>query len=211
MTLSKISHEIRNPVTLINSFLQLLSEKHPEITEYEYWDDILDNMEYLINLLEELSSYNNSRRLSCKPVEMTPFLKKVASSFRTAPEYLNIHFEWEIPETLPVMNIDETKLRQALLNLLRNALEATESPGYIRLSSHIENDNLLISITDSGCGIPEESLSSIFQPFVTHKAEGTGLGLSIAQNVAEAHQGIITATSQKGQTSFTMCLPLHPL
>lgn len=76
-TLSKVSHEIRNPLTLINSYLQLVEKAHPEVEEYEYWDDILDQMDFLKKLLGELSIYNNSRELHKEPIHIASYLKKL--------------------------------------------------------------------------------------------------------------------------------------
>lgn len=207
-TLSKISHEIRNPVTLINSFLQLMAEKHPEITDYEYWDDIMENMEYLKTLLQDLSSYNNARRLSRQTVYMDIFLEKIAVSVRPVLQYLNIQFECRLRQPLPVLSIDEIKLKQAILNLIRNAEEAIHSPGKICLTAQTEGAFLCISVSDNGPGIPPEYLDTLFDPFVTHKSGGTGLGLSIVKNIAEAHGGSISVTSSDSGSAFTLRLPI---
>lgn len=209
-TLSKISHEIRNPVTLINSSLQLLSEKYPEIADCDYWEDIMDNMEYLKALLQDLSSYNNASRISPQTVYMDIFLEKVAASVRPVLQYLNIQFECRIRHPLPALSIDEIKIRQALLNLIRNAEEAIQSPGKIRLSAQTDGAFLCISVTDNGPGIPKEYLDTLFDPFVTHKPEGTGLGLSIVRTVAKAHGGTVSVQTGSSGTTFTLQLPLSP-
>ncbi|MGI6069557.1 MAG: sensor histidine kinase [Blautia sp.] len=206
--LSKISHEIRNPVTLINSFLQLLSEKKPEVTECEYWDDIMDNMDYLKALLDELSSYNNSYKLNLSPVYMDAFLEKVAASVRPTLTYLDIELECRLRHPLPMLEIDEIKLRQALLNLIRNSQEAIDGPGKIQIEAYTEGPRLFLRITDNGCGIPEEYLDTLFDPFITHKTSGTGLGLAITKNIVEAHKGQISVESLPQMTAFTLCFPI---
>ena len=206
-TLSRISHEIRNPVTLINSFLQLLADKHPEVTGYEYWDEITDNMEYLLALLQELSAYNNSGHLNRQAVYMDVFLEKLAASVRPVLQYLQIQFDCRLRQPLPVLYIDEVKLRQALLNLIRNAEEAIQPPGKICLSALAEEDGLCISVSDTGSGIPGEYLDTLFEPFVTHKTSGTGLGLSIVRTIAEAHGGTVSVQSGPEGTVFTIRLP----
>lgn len=168
----------------------------------------MENMEYLRTLLDELSDYNNSGRLSKKPVYMDLFLEKTAASVQPVLQYLDIHFTLKLRHPLPVMEIDEVKLRQVLLNLLRNAQEAIEPPGEIRLSAYTDHKNFNICIWDNGCEIPPEYLSTLFEPFVTHKAQGTGLGLSIAKKVTEAHGGNILVQSDKKGTQFTLRLPL---
>lgn len=208
-TLSKISHEIRNPVTLINSFLQLLAEKNPEITNCEYWDDIMDNMEYLKALLGELSAYNNSYKLNKAPIYMDVFLEKVAASVRPTLTYLNIDFDCHLRHPLPIMEIDEVKLRQALLNLIRNSEEAIEGTGKIQLQAFSDDTGFSIVITDSGSGIPEEYMETLFEPFITHKTGGTGLGLAITKNIIEAHKGRILVDSSPRGTSITLWFPVN--
>ncbi len=207
-TLSKISHEIRNPVTLINSFLQILEEKCPEVTNSGCWDDIWDNMEYLKSLLNELSSYNNAKKLHLDATYMDVLLEKVVASVRPTLDYLDIRLEYRICHPLPVMNIDETKLRQALLNLIRNAQEALSPGGHIKITGSCQGSICAISVSDNGPGIAPEHLETIFDPFVTYKKNGSGLGLAITKNIVSAHQGEIQVESTLQGTTFTILLPV---
>lgn len=208
--LSKISHEIRNPVTLINSFLQLMATKYPQVEQFDYWEDIQENMEFLIDLLNELSKYNNAFRLNKETIDMNTYLESVANSMRPTLTYLNITLNYEAASALPCMEADKTKLREAILNIVRNASEAISTEGTISIRVWEEQGQLLLTITDNGCGIPEEYLPTLFDPFVTHKKEGTGLGLPIAKQVVESHGGSIHVTSKPGQgSSFKISLPVN--
>ena len=104
---------------------------------------------------------------------------------------------------------DKIKLEEVFLNLLRNAKEAIDGEGTIYLSAERGNDILIIQISDNGCGIPEEHLDSIFEPFKTYKQGGTGLGLSLSKRIIESHHGSISVSSEpeKG-TTFTIKLPI---
>lgn len=206
--LSRISHEIRNPVALLKSQVQLLSDNHPELTAYEGWENLEENLEYLTELLNELSNYNHADLLHLEPVNMTQFLMSVLASARPALDYLDITLQIHLDETLPTLSIDCLKMRQVLLNLLRNAQEAISPPGFIYVEAFCKNEKLFISIKDNGCGIPREYLRTLFEPFVTHKSGGTGLGLAIVKQVIEAHNGTIQVESIPGQGScFTVILP----
>ncbi|MDO4307980.1 MAG: ATP-binding protein [Eubacteriales bacterium] len=199
-TLSKFSHEIRNPLALINSELQLMVSSHPEIAAYEGWDDIMDNLEYVKELLNELSDYNNAGKLSLRPTELSPFLHTVLTSFKPTLDYLGIALETDIPSHLPAFPLDQIKMRQALLNLLRNAQESiSHSRGKIRVQAKILSDGISVSICDNGCGITPDKQQDIFTPFVTFKSGGTGLGLPITQQIVEAHGGHLEITSTPGQ------------
>lgn len=200
ITLSKISHEIRNPLALVSSELQLLSSHHPEVEAYDEWNDILDNIEYIRELLNQLSNYANSWRLDCVPTDMCQFLHTVLDVFSPTLNYLGISLETDISPSLPQLLIDRTKLRQALLNLLRNAQEAVPlSGGRITVRAHAAGGQIHISIRDNGCGITEEQMSALFTPFATFKEGGTGLGLAITRQIVEAHHGRIQLESTPHQ------------
>lgn len=208
LTLSKFSHEIRNPVALINSELQLMAVHHPEITTYENWDNIISNLEYLKNLLNELSNYNNSAKMTLVPTELTPYLKEILSAVKPTYDYLGITLKIDFPDTLPTLQIDRTKIRQALLNLLRNARESiSHNHGVVSFSVKETSNGIIISIKDNGCGITSEQQKNIFKPFVTYKATGTGLGLAITQQIIESHHGQLTLHStSSGGTEFRIFL-----
>lgn len=208
-TLSKVSHEIRNPVTLINSFLQLMATKYPQVEEFDYWEDIQENMTFLIDLLNELSTYNNAFRLNKEDMDLNQFLKSVAASVRPTMKYLNIELSYNGRENLPTIQADATKLRETILNIIRNASEAIPDKGHISMELTRQNQELQIIISDDGPGIPKEYLSTLFDPFVTHKKEGTGLGLAISKQVMEAHGGGIQVSSVPGQgATFLLTLPI---
>lgn len=199
-TLSKLSHEIRNPIALISSELQLMVSSHPEIASYEGWDDIIDNLEYVKELLNELSDYNNAGKLTLYPTELRPFLHSVLASFKPTLDYLGISLKTDIPSHLPRFALDQVKMRQALFNILRNAQESISHPhGIIRVQVILLQDSLCISICDNGCGITQDQQQEIFTPFVTFKTGGTGLGLPITQQIIEAHGGHLEISSTPGQ------------
>ena len=201
LTLSKLSHEIRNPLALVSSELQLMVSSHPEISGYEGWDDIIDNLEYIKELLNELSDYNNAGKLTLCPTELYSFLCSILASYKPTLDYLGIKLEADIPSHLPAIPLDRTKMRQAVLNLLRNAQEAISHPqGKIRVQANVLPDNrVYISICDNGCGISHSQQPDIFTPFVTFKSGGTGLGLPITRQIIEAHGGHLELSSVPGQ------------
>ena len=209
LILSRFSHEIRNPIALIGSELQLIEDTHPEVSAYDYWNDITANLEYTKELLNNLSDYNNAYKLSPKKTELFPYLKAIISSIHPTYEYLGISLAEQISPALPALYIDRIKLKQALLNLFRNAAEAVPaSDGKVKFCAFSSEKAVQISITDNGCGIPEDQLEQIFTPFVTFKKNGTGLGLSITSQIIQAHGGKIYAENEPDSgASFHMLLP----
>lgn len=208
-SLSKISHEIRNPVTLINSFLQMLAADHPEVHTWRYWNDIMENMQFLRDLLNELSTYNNARNLHKSELNPYRLLSSVVESVRPSLREVHIDIQLNKESAVPSFCLDATKLREALLNLIRNAMEAMPEGGKITCTISSDGDKVYIQVIDDGPGIPEEYIPTIFDTFVTHKKDGTGLGLSIAKSVTEAHGGKLTVYTEEGRgTEFTLSLPI---
>lgn len=199
-TLSKFSHELRNPLTLINSGLQMIASAHPEVKEYEHWDDVMDNLDYIKELLDELSAFNNAGHVKRENIDTYSYLRTILSSIKPTLDYLEITLETDIPDSLPSMALDRIRVRQMLLNLLKNAWEAVPIPGgKISFSVIPENSGIRIDIRDNGCGISKEQQATIFQPFFTTKESGTGLGLAVSKQIAQAHSGDIMLESTPGQ------------
>ena len=124
--LSTFSHEIRNPLALITSEMQMLSDSQPQLCFNEHWDNIMENLNYIRELLDELSRYQNAGHISLVQTDLSICLDRITSSFRPALDYLGISFETDIPRDLPQISLDQTKIRQALFNLLRNAQESIQ-------------------------------------------------------------------------------------
>ena len=214
---SMITHEIRNPLTLVYSTVQLIESKHPEVTQYEYWSDLHHDLDDMIKLLDELSSYNNSSRLHIRTIDSCSFFKKLSLSFATSIVNQNIEFVSRIDPDLPYIQCDEVKLREVFINLLFNARDAVNEAyenhicknPIIQMSLSHDSNHLKIVIEDNGCGIPKERLTNIFEPFVTYKKHGTGLGLAIAAGIIKSHHGTIQAASVPDTgTTFTLTLPI---
>lgn len=221
MDVSTISHEIRNPLTIVYSTLQLIESQHPEVKTFKHWESMHQDIEYMKELLEELSAYNNGECLSTAPIDTNTFFKTTALSFATSIIDTDIEFTSKIEPELPAINGDTIKLRQLILNLLTNARDAvtdrslTEEKNGNHFRPHINlevcqyQSKLIATVTDNGCGMTNEQIENIFEPFVTHKKNGTGLGLAISSRVAKAHHGTLTAASTPCvSTVFTLTLPI---
>lgn len=207
--LQKISHEIRNPVTLISSFLQLVESEHPEVTHFKYWDQIMENMDFLKKLLDEISDYNRSTVIHVETINLYHMLENIVLDMAPTLSKRGIQLKLHKRSALPPLNADSVKLRQAFHNLIRNSAEAINKNGTISIDIYYKNESIIITFADDGPGIPQEYLSTIFDPFVTHKKEGTGLGLAITKNIISAHNGTIIAESQEGSGAiFTLSLPI---
>lgn len=217
---SKVSHEIRNPLTLIYSSLQLVEKKHPELTDTELWGQLRQEVQDTIALLNELSSYNNSDTLKLELLRPSVFLASLDTAFRPSMESMGIEFDTYTINKIPPIYADPLKLKEALTNLLRNAQDAlsalpvTSDPvsKHIELYAEYTGHFVNFHVRDNGIGIPDEYIDTLFDPFVTHKANGTGLGLSIVKNIITNHDGSITLLTNdcppNTYTDFCLSLPI---
>lgn len=205
---STISHEIANPLTLINSSLQVIEVQHPEVKDFAGWNQTMDDLVFMRQLLTDLSAFNNGSTLRYRVFSLGKVLRNVAVSFAMTLEESGIEYKSFIDPKIGDYTGDETKLQEVFINLLKNAKEATPKNGHISLTARRSYNRIIVSITDDGCGIEEDKLESIFLPFTTYKPDGTGLGLSISKRILEAHQGTLAVTSAVGEGStFTVTLP----
>ena len=217
--LSKTSHELRNMLTLIGSSLQLMEKQHPEVEEFKYWKQIMQDLETTNELLVELSGYNESKDLIMQKGDLAKLITNTIASFQSESLNRGILLKESInEETLEYTKeyiFDHLRLKQALVNLIKNALEACEYGDTITVSMNISekpnsngSSSIIICISDTGTPIDQESLSSIFEPYYTTKESGTGLGLAIVKSIIIRHGGDIQVNSTGEETSFFFELPL---
>lgn len=210
-TVSMISHELRNPLTLIYSSLQMMQMQHPEVKNFPHWSQTLNDVEFTCQLLVDLSTFNNGNNLKYSVFSMEQFLKNIAVSFAISLEdtTTSTEFTSSVPEDLGNFTGDKIKLEEVFLNLLKNARDAVGESGQISMTASRHPDSIIILIQDNGCGIPEEHLDTVFEPFKTYKQEGTGLGLALSKRIIDAHGGCLSVSSieHKGST-FTIKLPV---
>ena len=209
-SIGQIGHELRNPLALVYSTVQLIETSHPEVKSIRHWRYMREDIEYMKILLENLSKFNNGERLQLSEIDTCSFLQRLVISFAASLTDTTIEFTSKIEPSLPVLTGDKVKLQELFLNLLQNAKDAVGNTGTISLDAGHEGQNIIIKISDTGCGIAEEDLSDIFNPFITHKQGGTGLGLAIVQRIVQAHQGTIRIESAIDiGTEFIIRLPIN--
>lgn len=204
----QIFHEIKNTVTLINSSMQLLDKKCPSLQEETYWENIKIETTYLKKMVLEISTAGNNSQLQKEPVELNAIIHSLCESMKNT--YPNLQWTLQLSEQDLILNADSTKLRQAILNLMKNSAEAQNGTGSITIQTCIEASNIQISIIDHGGGIPDELKDTAFDLFKTSKKHGTGLGLPITKHIVECHNGSLTLDNKPNVgCTFTIHLPLN--
>jgi PAS domain S-box-containing protein len=214
-TAATFAHEVGNPLNSIFTTLQLLERrlvKHtgpPDDKIMTPMRRITDEIKRLSMLLDEFRSLTRRQILDLQPTQVATLAREVLAGEALAYAARGIEVEQAFPPDLPQISADGEKLKQVLLNLCKNAVEAMPQGGTLTLRAHHTGGQISLEISDTGVGVPTGV--DIFEPFVTTKAQGTGLGLTIVRQIVAAHGGALTYQSTPGQrTTFTLTLPISP-
>ena len=210
------AHEVKNPLGGLRGAAQLLEAELPDESLKEYTQIIIGEADRLQSLVDGMLGPNSLPNVT--KLNIHEVVERVRSLvLAEVPEGVRIIRNYDV--SIPEFMADKDQLIQSVLNIVRNAIEATEGQGTIELKTRIERQLTIgntrhrhvmrLDITDDGVGIPEEMQQRIFYPMVTSRAEGTGVGLSIAQSLVSRHGGLIECSTQSGKTCFTILLPIE--
>jgi signal transduction histidine kinase len=174
---------------------------------------IRDEIKRLDGIIEEFLSFSKSRRLELRDFSITEILQKIVSLIREEASARGITIETKWRQTPAIIPIDINKLQQAFLNLIKNAMESMPTEGKISITVDKEGKNyIVVSISDTGCGMTAEEIERIFNPEYTTKEKGLGLGIPLASEIIRGHGGDIRVISRKDEgTTFEVVLPREKL
>ncbi|SFA75573.1 two-component system, sporulation sensor kinase A [Lentibacillus halodurans] len=200
-----IAHEIRNPLTSIKGFLQLLQAGVNR--EDEYYKIMVDEIEKMETITSELL-FVSKPMTDHKELENLPeLIDDVVTLLNPQAGLKNIEILWK-QESNQNVKCDRSQIKQVFINILKNAIEAMEKPGYIKVNDYIHHNEILIDIIDEGPGIPEEVIHKLGEPFFTTKQNGTGPGLMITRQILERHGGRLEILQNEDTGStFRVILP----
>jgi signal transduction histidine kinase len=206
-----IAHEIRNPLTSINILIHSLTEKLP--TENSQWEDLKVIEEEILRINEIVDQFLRFAKPASplfEKADLIPIFEETFQLARPQIERGKISVRKEF-EPLPFITVDKEQIKQVILNLLINAIQAMPGGGELSMSTQFSKNGYWVELTiqDSGIGIPPEDLDKLFDPFFSTKEGGMGLGLSIAHRIVDQHRGKIEVESNPGKgTRFTISLPV---
>ena len=210
-----LAHEVKNPLGGIRGAAQLLARKFPHDELDEYSSIIISEVDRLQALVDRMLGPRES--LDKQPTNIHEVTERVRQLIEAEAGY-RISVTRDYDPSLPEFDADTNQLTQAVLNIARNAWEASPNGCALTLKTRSKRQYTLngqrhklvcaLEIVDNGPGIPEDLMSSIFLPLVTSRPEGSGLGLSLSQMILTRHGGVIQANSQPGNTCFTLLLPM---
>ncbi|MGN6718060.1 MAG: two-component system sensor histidine kinase NtrB, partial [Candidatus Binatia bacterium] len=208
-----VAHEIRNPLNSISMGMQRLKAEFTPVQdagEYSHFLTLMQNeVERLNRTVEQFLSLARPLQLSPEPIAVEEFIREVTTLLDAEARAANIRIDLDAEPNLPPVKADRNYLKQLLLNLILNGIQAMPAGGRLSIRADRVKNSLEISVTDRGIGIKPDQLGKIFDPYFTTKANGSGLGLAIARRIAEAHGGKIDVQSGPGQGAcFRVSLPL---
>lgn len=216
---ANVSHELRTPLASIKALVETLdagAKDDPEVAS-SFFGQIsreVDRLTVLVDELLDLARIESGRiALKLEPAEPALLIATGIDRLRPQVERANLTMLNEVPSDLPSVLADRTRVEQVLVNLVHNAIKFTPPGGTIRVSARVEDDQLAISVADTGVGISPAELPRVFERFYkqdkARRSDGTGLGLAIAKHIVQAHGGSIRVESEVGKgATFTFTLPL---
>lgn len=195
-----LAHEVRNPLTNINLSVEQLEEDLKDEDFQPYFDIIKRNSKRINDLVTELIENSKPQELKAKKLSLQSILESTIELAKDRAALKNIKIVAELQDEPIDIDADESKLKIALLNILVNAIEAVEAnAGEIKIKYKCENSKCRISIMDNGCGIQDDYLAKIFDPYFTGKSTGVGLGLATTRSIINMHNGKIDVETQMGK------------
>ncbi|MDP6037617.1 MAG: ATP-binding protein [Candidatus Latescibacteria bacterium] len=212
---ASVAHEVRNPLGAIDIQLQLLEEDLGDLASglgkrfLERLNIAQTEMKRIDRIVQNFLRFSRTPKLRLRQLSLNDVVRHVFELVSPEARERKIQVRLELFEDLPVINGDEDQLGQAVLNMTINAFQSMASGGELIARTQVESSQVCLTLSDTGCGIPEEEVDRIFEFYYTTKDEGTGLGLSIAQRIIYQHGGHIDVESRPGLgTTFRIYWPI---
>ena len=199
---ASITHEIRNPMAVIRGFVQLMRERFGE-THNDYFRIIMDELDRANMIINDFLSLAQNRLIDKALTSLNDIIADIIPLIQADANLRGLHLEWHPGPSLPELWLNDKEMKQLILNLARNGLEAMKDGGSLRLSTRAYSDIVELRVKDTGIGITQMQMDKLFEPFFTTKSRGTGLGLPVCLSIVEKHHGSIEVESKEGKgTTF---------
>lgn len=203
---ASVVHEIRNPMTSVIALVQLLQTKD-ELAKYnQLFTTIVDELHRANGIITEYLSLASEKKDQTQIVNLNSIMESILPLLKAEATKTNNRIAL-ITGDLYEIEVNSQEIRQVILNIARNGLEAMQKPGKLTIKTYLEKDMVILEIADQGHGIPAEIINEIGRPFFTTKQTGTGLGLSVSQKIIAKHNGKIDLQTSEQGTIFKISFP----
>lgn len=205
-----VAHEIRNPMTTVRGYLQVIGRKEKYQTDKEKFELMIEEIDRANSIIREYLSLSHEKFVSLKKCSLNQIIKALFPLIQADANSSKVYVTLDLSD-IPELLLDENEVRQLLLNLVRNGIEAMPSGGNLVIGTVLADNQAVLSISDQGSEIPPHILEHLGTPFFTTKDAGTGLGLAICYQIAHRHNASIQIdTSDTGTTFFVNFNPPTP-
>jgi signal transduction histidine kinase len=204
-----VGHELRNPLGVISNAVYYLKMVLPDADDNvkEYLETISTEVDCSTEIISDLLDLSRTRPAQREKVEIFELINQALDKHRSPEE---VELTTKIASDLPPVYVDSRQIGQVLHNLVTNAYQAMPEGGKLTISARAEKGRVILSITDTGCGISQENIKKLFEPLFTTRANGIGLGLTVCKNLVETNGGSIEVESKGGKGStFILLLPIN--
>lgn len=198
---ASIGHEVRNPLTTVRGFLQFFQAKKEYASSAEFLHLMIEELDRANSIITEFLSLAKNKKIDLEKNNLNTILSKLFLLIQADAISVGKNVELELGE-IPDILLDENEIRQCVLNLVRNGLEAVKNKGLVTIKTYLDNDTIVLEIKDNGEGIHPEVLEKFGTPFISTKDTGTGLGIPICYRIAERHKAKIEIETSSTGTAF---------
>lgn len=212
--MNEMFHEINNPLTLINSSIQLMECRYPDIKDIKYWNQIKNDIADSIELVKNFKEIHNCIDVTICEGNLLSLIESVVNSMLSFAEESSVKLILNVDEVskkyFTSYMFDKMRLKQAFTNLVKNAIESSpRGYGLVQILCKSSNTTLIIDIIDNGKPVTNALKEKILNPYFTNKDSGTGLGLPIAKSIISSHVGNLEIISDNEETCFRVTLPIY--
>ncbi|QHW30985.1 PAS domain S-box protein [Paenibacillus rhizovicinus] len=201
---ASITHEIRNPLAVIRGFVQLMGERSPD-NQKEYYRIVIEELDRANCIINDFLSLAQNRVIEKNSRSLHDIINEILPLLWADANMRGQSLELKLADYIPMLMLNEKEMKQLILNLSRNGMEAMDQHGILSLETATFENYVELRVTDTGSGIPKEKLEHLFEPFYTTKSHGTGLGLPLCLSIMERHGGVIQVESKEGTgTTFVV-------
>ncbi len=205
---ASIGHEIRNPMTTVRGYLQILREIKDYSQELECFDLMIEELDRANSIITEFLSLAKNKIVDTKPRNINIIIIKLLPLIQAKAMSKDQNIKLDLNDNLPVLLLDKKEIRQLILNLVNNGMESMSSTGEIIIRTFMEKDKVTLAVQDQGYGIDPQYMDKLGTPFFTTKEQGTGLGLAVCYRIAARHNAKIDIETSSTGTIFYVRFPV---
>ncbi|WP_106768974.1 two-component system sensor histidine kinase NtrB [Paenibacillus faecalis] len=205
---ASITHEIRNPMAVVRGFLQLMKEKSPDSLDH-YYRIVMEELDRANGIISDFLSLAQTRIVEKEECHLHDIIHELSPLLWADANLRGQSIDLRLGSNVPNLHLNSKEMKQLILNLSRNAMEAMEDKGVLTIETSLAGEHIELHVKDTGPGIPEDKLTRLFEPFFTTKSKGTGLGLALCLSIVQRHHSNISVHSEMGKgTVFTVSFPV---